>query len=71
MFQKQNKKKALLLNGSKEIIGSDLYRGLLGQHGPCCNTNTWPSLANYRPSILFSLKTSKVRPNVWKAQPRV
>ena len=28
-----------------------IYRGWLGQHGPCYNTNTWPSFSNIRPSF--------------------
>ena len=54
------------------------YRGWLGQHRPCCNTNTQPSFLNTRPSFLntrpsfwFSLKPSKARPSVWKARPGV
>ena len=50
----------------------------MGQHGPCYNTNTWPSFlntrpnfsntrpsfSNSRPSFQFSFKASNVRPSV-------
>ena len=55
-----------------------IYRGWLGQHGLCYNTNMWPSIlntspsfSNSRPSFWFSLKTSKAWPSVWKARPIV
>ena len=45
-----------------------MYRGWLGQHGLCCNTNTRQSFSNTRPSFWFSLKPSKARLSVWKAR---
>ena len=55
-----------------------IYRGWLGQHGLCYNTNMWPSIlntlpsfSNSRPSFWFSLKASKAWPSVWKARPIV
>ena len=42
-------------------------RGWLGQHGPCCNTNTRPSFLNTRPNFWFSLKAAEAQPSVWKA----
>ena len=54
------------------------YRDWLRQHGPCYNTNTRLSFSNTRPGFLssrlsfqFSVKYSKARPSVTKAQPHV
>ena len=58
----------LILNSQ---LHSALYRGWLGQHRFCYNTNTWPSFLNSWMSFWFFFKTWKTWPIVWKTRPYV
>ena len=58
----------LILNSQ---LHSTLYRGWLGQHRFCYNTNTWPSFLNSWMSFWFFLKAWKTWPIVWKTRPYV
>ena len=66
-------------NFSQNGLGiSNNYREWLGQHEPCYDINTWPSLLDFRKALKARLSVWKARASIlntresdWKARPHV